>query len=103
MCDWHYEAAHPTAVYFALQGYPVTCCPWLKPSVALRQLDQIRAARRDASPAVAGRCLGMIQTTWTGFAGFLKGYAGDKDATPQAREAALCFKELFADLRRGGL
>lgn len=103
MCDWHYEAAHPTAVHFALQGFRVASCPWRKTSVALRQLDQIRAARRDASPVVAERMLGMIQTTWVGFAGFVKAYRGDKDATLQAREAALCFKELFADLRRGGL
>lgn len=101
MCDWHYEAAHPTAAYFALQGFRVASCPWRKTSVALRQLDQIRAARRDASPVVAERLLGMIQTTWCGFANFVKAYAGDKDATVQAREAALCFRELFSDLRRG--
>jgi hypothetical protein len=101
MCDWHYEAAHPTAVHFALQGFRVASCPWRKASVALRQLDQIRAARRDAHPLVAERLLGMIQTTWCGFANFVKAYSGDKDASPQAREAALCFRELFSDLRRG--
>jgi hypothetical protein len=103
MCDWHYEAAHPTAVYFALQGYRVVSCPWRKASVALRQLDQMRAARRDASPAVAARMLGMMQTTWVGSSAFARAYAGDKEATAQARESAQCFKELFADLRRGGL
>jgi hypothetical protein len=103
LCDWHYEAAHPTAAHFALQGFRVASCPWRKSSVALRQIDQIRAARRDSSPVVAERLLGMIQTTWIGFAPFVKAYAGDKDAPPQAREAAMCFKELFADLRRGGL
>ncbi len=101
MCDWHYEAAHPTATHFALQGFRVASCPWRKTSVALRQLDQIRTARRDANPIVAERLLGMIQTTWCGFANFVKGYNGDKDASPQAREAALCFRELFSDLRRG--
>jgi hypothetical protein len=102
MCDWHYEAAHPTAVWFALHGFRVASCPWRKSSVALRQLDQIRAARRDAHTAVAGRLLGMIQTTWVGFAAFAKACSGDKEASPQARESAACFRELFADLRRGG-
>jgi hypothetical protein len=102
MCDWHYEAAHPTATHFALQGFRVASCPWRKPSVALRQLDQIRAARRDSNPMVAERLLGMIQTTWCGFGPFAKAYSGDRDASPNAREAVNCFKELFADLRRGG-
>jgi hypothetical protein len=101
LCDWHYEAAHPTAPYFALQGFRVASCPWRKASVALRQLDLIRAVRRDASPAVAERMMGMVQTTWTGFAAFAKAYSGDKDASTQAREAAGCFKELFRELRRG--
>lgn len=102
MCDWHYEAAHPTAVWFALHGFRVASCPWRKASVALRQIDQIRAARRDAHPSVAERLLGMIQTTWVGFAPFVRAYSGDKDASPQAREATACFRELFHDLRRGG-
>ncbi|HEU0138765.1 MAG TPA: family 20 glycosylhydrolase [Bryobacteraceae bacterium] len=100
MCDWHYEAAHPTAIWFALHGFRTASCPWRKASVALRQLDQIQAARRDASGVVAGRLLGMIQTTWVGFTQFAKAYSGDKDASPQAREAAACFRELFKDLRR---
>ena len=102
MCDWHYEAAHPTAALFALQGFRVASCPWRQSSVAVRQLDQIRAARRDASPVVAERLLGMIQTPWVGFAPFVRACAGDKDAAPDAREAAACFRELFRDLRRGG-
>jgi hypothetical protein len=102
MCDWHYEGAHPTAVWFALQGFRVASCPWRKSSVALRQLDQIRAARRDSSAVVAERFLGMIQTTWVGFAPFVKAFDSDKEATPQAREAAACFRDLFNDLRRGG-
>jgi hypothetical protein len=102
MCDWHYEAAHPTAVWFALHGFRVASCPWRKSSVALRQLDQIRAARRDAHASVAERLLGVIQTTWVGFSPFVKAYSGDKEASPQARESAACFRELFNDLRRGG-
>jgi hypothetical protein len=103
MCDWHYEAAHPTALWFALHGFRVASCPWRKSSVALRQLDHIQAARRDASTVVAERLLGMIQTTWVGFAAFVKAYSGDWDATPQARESAACFRELFSELRRAPL
>ena len=37
--DWHYEVAHPTALYFALEGFRVVSSPWRRSSVALRQLD----------------------------------------------------------------
>src|SRR6266404_4902244 len=28
ICDWHYERADPTAVYFAMKGLQVVSCPW---------------------------------------------------------------------------
>ena len=98
--DWHYEAAHPTPAYFALQGFRVVASPWRKSGVALRQLDLIRATRRDASPAVADRMIGVVQTTWVGFGPFARAYFGDKTAPTQVVEVIDCFKELFRDLRR---
>jgi hypothetical protein len=98
--DWHYEAAHPTAAYFALKGFPVVSSPWRKESVALRQLDQMRLARAAASPRVAERYLGMLQTTWVGFGRFLKAYYGEDNTHLQASEAAQCFKELMREMRR---
>ncbi len=65
--DWHYNAAHATAPYFALEGFPVVSSPWRRSSVALRQLDLIRLARANSAPAVAARLQGMLQTTWCGF------------------------------------
>ncbi len=97
--DWHYEAAHPTAALFALQGLSVVSAPWRKAGVALRQLDQITALRRDAAPAVAQRALGMLQTTWVGFGPFWKAYQREPGASPQALEAAACFRELFREIR----
>jgi hypothetical protein len=98
--DWHYERAHPTATYFALSGFRVVSCPWRRPSVALRQLDQIRAAKAHSSPEVGGRLLGMLQTTWVGFGPFVRAYFKQGDA-PRAEvvEALLCFRELFRELR----
>lgn len=98
--DWHYEAAHPTAAYFALKGFPVVSSPWRKESVALRQLDQMRLARAAAAPRAAERYLGMLQTTWTGFGRFVKAYWGEDTSNLQANEAAQCFKELMREMRR---
>jgi hypothetical protein len=98
--DWHYEAAHPTAAYFALKGFPVVSSPWRKESVALRQLDQMRLARAAAHPRVAERYLGMLQTTWVGLGRFVKAYYGEDASSLQANEAAQCFKELMREMRR---
>lgn len=97
--DWHYEAAHPTAPHFALNGLRVASSPWRKPGVALRQLDLVRHTRANASKEVAARMLGMLQTTWVGFAPFAQAYFGEGQPNRGATEAALCFKELFRELR----
>ncbi len=99
ICDWHYEGAPPTPLYFALEGFPVVASPWRKPGAALAQLDLVRHARKHAPAAVGARALGMVQTTWCGMGPFLKAYFGDPSAKANAVEAALCFKELFRDLR----
>jgi hypothetical protein len=100
IADWHYEAAHPTAALFALNGYRVVSSPWRKPGVALRQLDQMRMAKAAAAKDTGERYLGMLQTTWTGFGPFARAYFGEGEIRTSAAEAVLCFKELFRELRR---
>jgi len=99
LCDWHYEQAHPTAAYFALQGFRVVSCPWRIPKVALAQLDQIVEMKKNAAPPVAERLLGMMQTTWSGPAEFLIAYAGDAKANASAKEVLSTFRALFEKLR----
>ena len=100
ICDWHYEAAHPTAAYFAVEGFEVVSAPWRKSSVALRQLDLMRSVRANASKQVAERMLGMLQTSWVGFGRFAKGYFGEDTSDARAMEAVYCFRELFRELRK---
>ena len=101
LCDWHYEAPHPTAPFFALHGFSVVSSPWRKPSVALAQLEIQRRTRATAAAPVAERMLGLLQTTWVGFGPFVRAYFGEEKAPPaQVAEAVLCFRELFAELRR---
>jgi hypothetical protein len=100
ICDWHYESAHPTALHFALEGFNVLSSPWRRSSVALRQLDLIRLARLNSSPAVAGRLQGMLHTTWVGFGAFAKAYFAEEFRNQQATESAATFRELFRELRK---
>jgi hypothetical protein len=103
ICDWHYEAASPTALYFALEGFPVISSPWRKPGVALAQLDLLRHVRRNAPEVVAARALGVLQTTWADFGSFVRAYFGDAAARRNIVESVLCFKELFREIRNAGL
>ena len=100
--DWHYSRAVPTAVQFAIEGFPVVSCPWRNPEVALGQLELIRNVRRYATKVIASHMQGVLQTTWTGMGEFMKAYSG-AETSQDAREAANCFKQLFAEIRRGGM
>ena len=98
--DWHYEVAHPTALYFALEGFRVVSSPWRRSSVALRQLDLLRLARMNSTPAVAARLEGMLHTTWCGFGAFAKAYFGDDTRNVQAMESVATFRELNREMRK---
>jgi hypothetical protein len=99
--DWHYEQAHPTATHFAILGFRVVSSPWRRPGVALAQLAQIRDAKAHSSPDIAGRMLGMLQTTWVGLRPFAQAYFKEGDPPRvEAIESVQCFRELFRELRR---
>jgi hypothetical protein len=98
--DWHYDAAHATAPYFALEGFRVLSAPWRKSSVALRELDLMRLARANSAPAVASRLQGMLQTTWVGFGSFVRAYFGEEIKNANAMDAASTFRELSRELRK---
>lgn len=94
ICDWHYERADPTAVYFAIKGFNVLTCPWRKPELALIQLEDILRARAQSPRPVRERLQGMIQTVWSGNEQFLRGFynvADDKDPNTPWN----CFRKLF--------
>jgi hypothetical protein len=105
MCDWHYGKAYETPRFFAEKGFEVVACPWRDTAVALAQLDHIQAVRDGGDRAAAGRALGMVQTTWCGFAPFLNAYkvqaAGGAPAKDEPSQSAQCFRALFKAIREG--
>jgi hypothetical protein len=102
MCDWHYEAAVPTAPVFALAGFPVVSSPWRDPKVALGQLDLIRLVQAHAGDQIASRMRGLLHTSWGPAAAFIHAYYGEGQPSQSAREEAACFRALFAALRSAG-
>ena len=105
ICDWHYGKAHKTPQFFASKGFEVVACPWRNAKVALGELANIRAVRAGKDKAVAARGLGMVQTTWCGFAPFLKAYQAQLAGKPPAKgapaESARCFRTLCKAVREG--
>lgn len=103
ICDWHYEAATDTALFFAKRGFDVVSCPWRKPEVALAQLAKIKSVRANADQEVARHALGMLQTTWCGLPPFAKALraleSGSAVEMHSASESANCFTTLFNAIR----
>ena len=74
MCDWHYEFASSSSIYFAMKGFPVLSCPWRKTEVALNQFELLKLVRANDDKKVANRLQGMLHTTWCGMAPFVNAY-----------------------------
>ncbi len=103
ICDWHYDKAPDTPQFFAGKGFEVVACPWRKSDVAVGELERIQAVRGGADPAAAARALGVVQTTWCGFAPFVRAYkaqeSGEAPKNNAASESAQCFVKLFKAMR----
>ncbi len=65
ICDWHYDRAEPTAIYFAMKGFDVVACSWKDPDVGVRQFNFLETVRKNASYPIGTHLLGMCQTIWT--------------------------------------
>jgi len=76
ICDWHYERADKTAVYFAMKGLRVVTSPWRTPQVATLQVEDMYRFRSSATPAMLPNYQGIVQTHWSGAENFMDGYYG---------------------------
>ena len=80
ICDWHYERADLTGVYFATKGLSVAECGYRRPDTAVQQIEDMIRFRAQSTPATAAHLKGYIHTIWSGNEGFLKGYYAVKEA-----------------------
>ncbi len=102
ICDWHYNRAEQTAVYFAMKGFSVVSCPWNNPASASMQLEDMLKFRQRSNPQLRGRFLGVVQTVWSGANSFLDRYYGKIPEDPKADQKTEtgCFKQLYDDIAR---
>ena len=80
ICDWHYERADLTGVYFATKGLPVATCGYRTPSLCEQQIRDMVRFRKQSSPETAARLQGYIHTIWSGAGQFLRRFNVAKEA-----------------------
>lgn len=99
ICDWHYERADKTPVYFAMKGLDVITCPWRVPSIALQQTDDMINFKKQSTEEMAPHFKGMMQTVWSGAGEFLDGfYEHKKDGKGGGDTPWNCFTTMYAKI-----
>lgn len=88
ICDWHYERADQTAIYFAMKGFDVATCPWRKPDLAAEQLNDMLRFRKNSTTKMKAHLRGMINTVWSGADGFLKNYFSQEASQTKESDVA---------------
>jgi hypothetical protein len=96
ICDWHYDRADRTAIYFAMKGFRVITCPWNQPSTAVIQINDMISFRKESTPEMNERFLGIMATTWSRTSSYLKNYYTDQQ-TPESNQNTPwnCFRVMY--------
>ena len=87
ICDWHYERADLTGVYFATKGLSVASCGYRNPSICEQQIRDMVRFRKQSAPETAGRLQGYIHTVWSGADQFLRRFNDVKGKQEQGGDA----------------
>jgi hypothetical protein len=101
ICDWHYDRADQTAVYFAMKGLDVVSCPWKNPEAATAQVRDMVRFRESSTPQMKQHFRGVVQTIWSGAGSFLDQYYGRKPANDQKNPGhteSKCFVRVFEEI-----
>ena len=84
ICDWHYERADLTGVYFATKGLSVASCGYRNPSICEQQIRDMVRFRKQSSHETASHLQGYIHTVWSGAGQFLRRFNAVKaEAEPE--------------------
>ncbi|MEE9364042.1 MAG: family 20 glycosylhydrolase [Cellulophaga sp.] len=94
ICDWHYEKAIPTPVYFAMNGFDVIACPWRKPDVAVAQVEMMHNFKKNATPEMKEHFQGVMHTVWSPAGRFLDAYKNYKTSDYKKGNQVACFKAM---------
>ncbi len=99
ICDWHYERAVQSPVYFAMKGLNVVTCPWNIPGIAVLQAQDMVRFRNNSTAEMKDHFIGMVQTVWSGTGQFLDSFYGRKPENPENSQVS-CFKAMFSEIQK---
>ena len=89
ICDWHYERADLSGVYFAMKGLPVASCGYRNPTVCEQQIRDMIRFRKQSPEETAGRLQGYIHTIWSGAGQFIRRFNAVKEGQEPVDNARL--------------
>ena len=78
ICDWHYERADLTGVYFAMKGLNVAECGYRDAEICEQQIRDMMRFREQSPEETSARLNGYIHTVWSGAGMFLRRYNAAK-------------------------
>jgi hypothetical protein len=99
ICDWHYEKAEQSAVFFAMKGLSVVTCPYNNKASAMAQVNDMVRFRASSSEVMSGRFSGIVQTVWSGAGQFIDNYYGRKKERGE-NSTVNCFRAVFNEISR---
>ena len=101
ICDWHYERADQTAVYFAMKGFNVITCPFNNEIAGVAQVEDMYKFRQRSTPEMKDRFQGIMQTIWNRNDFFLKEYYRiDSSKTGDKDNSSNCFQKVFSAINQ---
>ncbi|HUZ61696.1 MAG TPA: family 20 glycosylhydrolase [Hanamia sp.] len=101
ICDWHYERADQTPVYFAMKGFNVISCPFRNATAGVEQVEDMYKFRQRSTPEMKERFQGIMQTIWTRNDLFLKEYYGeDSSKIGDKSTSSDCFQKVFSAINK---
>jgi hypothetical protein len=96
ICDWHYERADHTPVYFAMKGFRVITSTGRKPEISVQQAEDMAGFRKNTTREMKPRYYGIMQTVWSSTDQFIDAFYGKQPANATGRgNPADGFKALF--------
>ena len=99
ICDWHYERADLSAVYFAMKGLPVVTCGYRNPELSVQQVDDMIRFRAQTTTETADKLQGYVHTVWSGADHFLRAYYAKEDVSGRRDGGATATKAVLKHFR----
>ncbi len=97
ICDWHYERADQTPVYFAMKGLKVITCTFRNADAGVEQVEDMYKFRQRSTPEMRENFQGIMQTIWTRNDFFLKEYYGEDSIIGTDKNTTTnCFQKVFS-------